>query len=83
MARTWREWSVTVRSAVIAGGVALGILVGRVVGGCLSERGACTLNNPTIFVYGAATFFGVWALAALAMWGLNRHRQNHPGHETR
>jgi len=83
VARTWKELSVAARSALIAGGVALGALVGRVVGGCLSERGVCGLDGPSPFVYGAVTFFGAWAVLALALWALRRHRNNHPGHETR
>jgi hypothetical protein len=83
MAPTWKQLSVTVKSALIAGGVSLGTLVGRIGGECLSERGVCTLTNPTPFIYCAVTFFGGWLVLAAAMWALNRHRQNHPGHESR
>ena len=78
-----KQSSVAARSALIAAGVSLGTLVGQLAGACLSERGVCTLNNPTLLVYWAVTFFGAWIVLALAMWALNRHRKNHPGHESR
>ena len=83
MAPAWKHLSVTARAALIAAGVSLGISVGQFAGQCLSERGACSLNNPTLFIYGAVTFLGAWAVIAAAIWALNRHRQNHPGHESR
>jgi hypothetical protein len=80
---TWKQLSVAARSALIAAGVSLGALVGQLAGQCLSERGVCTFNNPTLLVYWAVTFFGAWAAIGAGLWALNRHRQNHPGHESR
>ena len=78
---SWKQLSVTAKSAFIAAAVSLGALVGQFSGQCLS-RGVCGLNNSTPFIYGAVTFFGAWVVLAVAMWALNRHRQNHPGHES-
>jgi len=83
MALAWRQLSVTAKSAFIAAAVSLGALVGQVLGQCLSARGACTLDNSSLFIYWAITFLGAWAVIAAAMWALNRHRRNHPEHESR
>ena len=83
MARRWNQLSIPTRSALIAAGAALGTMGGRFAGGCLSEHGACTLNNPPMLMLGAAMFAGAWTIVAAALWAVERHRQNNPGHETR
>ncbi len=83
MARHWKEVSLKVRSVVIALGVSAGLLLGQYAGRCLSGRGACTLDSPVLWGVWAVTFFAIWGASFAAMWALERHRRNHPGHETR
>jgi hypothetical protein len=67
MANDWKQLPVAARSALIAAGVSLGIVAGTIVGECLSERGVCSLNSPTLWLYGAVAFFGAWIAIATAM----------------
>jgi hypothetical protein len=75
VANAWKQLPLAARSALIAAGVSLGILVGTIVGECLSERGVCSPNNPTLWLYGALAFFGAWIVLAAAMWALERDRR--------
>ncbi len=63
------------RSAVIAGGVSFGVLVGKFAGECLSERGVCSFNNPTLWLYWAVAFAGAWIVIAAATWALDWDRR--------
>jgi predicted MFS family arabinose efflux permease len=75
MANVWKRLPVAAKSALIAASVSVGILVGTVVGECLSERGVCSFNDPTLWLYGAVAFFGGWLVLATAMWALERDRR--------
>jgi hypothetical protein len=83
MTQSWKDTSLMAKSALTALGVSLGTLFGQYASECLSERGVCSFNNPTLWLVWAAAFFGAWGAIAAVMWALNRHRQNHPGHESR
>jgi hypothetical protein len=78
-----KKASVMATSALTALGVSLGTLLGQYARECLSEHGVCSFNNPTLWLVWAAAFLGAWAAIGAALWALNRHRQNHPGHELR
>lgn len=78
-----KDASLAKRSAFLALAVSLGISAGQYARECLPEHGVCTLNNPTLWIVWAVTFLAVWGVIGGAFWALERHRQNHPGHETR
>jgi hypothetical protein len=75
VANVWKQLPVAAKSALIAAGVSLGIVVGTIVGDYLSGRSVYSLNNPTLWLYGAVAFFGAWIVLATAMWALERDRR--------
>jgi hypothetical protein len=83
MTQDRKKTSVMARSALIALGVSLGTLFGQYTRECLSERGVCSFINPIMWLVWLAAFLGAWAAIGAGLWALNRHRQNHPGHELR
>lgn len=78
-----KKTSVAARSALIAIGVSLGVLIGQFARECITGHGVCSFNSPTLWLIWAAAFLGAWGAIAVAMWGLERHRRNHAGNESR
>jgi len=76
VANGWKELPIATKSALIAAGVSLGIVVGKLVGDHLSGRGVYSLSDPTLWLYGVVAFLGAWIVLATAMWALERDRRN-------
>ncbi len=71
----WKRLPIAAKSALIAAGVSLGIVVGTIVGDYFSGRSGYSLDSPTLWLYGAVAFFGAWIALATAMWALERDRR--------